>query len=102
MSAAPTASRRHAQRESRIGVIYWAIMLCTVAAMAMVWSSPQNVRWGADLFGAGLLLAAVARVTLPDRSAGMLMTRLRWTDAATLAVLGLGTLAVGIVLPPPS
>jgi hypothetical protein len=97
-----STSRRRAQRQSGTGVVYSLLLLCTVAAMGLVWSSPRDVRWGADLFGAGLLLSAVARVVLPARSAGMLATRQRWTDAVTLTVLGLGTLAVGLVLPPPT
>jgi hypothetical protein len=100
--APASVSRRHAPPESRTGVLYSLIMLCTAAFVGLVWSSPQNVRWGADLLGAGMVLAAVARVTFPERSAGMLATRRRWTDAATLTVLGLGTLAIGLVLPPPS
>lgn len=101
-SASANASRRHAQPESRTGVLYSLIMLCTAVFVGLVWSSPQNVRWGADLLGAGMLLAAVARVACPDRSAGMLATRQRWTDAATLTVFGLGTLVIGLLLPPPS
>jgi hypothetical protein len=95
-------SGRRAARGRRTGVLYWFTLSCTVASMGLVWSSPQNVRWGADLFGAGLLLSAVARIAFPARSAGMLATRRRWTDAATIAAFGIGTLAIGLVLPPPS
>jgi hypothetical protein len=100
--AAAPASRRHAPRGRGTGVLYWFMLSWTVASMGLVWSSPQNVRWGADMFGAGLLLSAAARIAFPARSAGMLATRRRWTDAATIAAFGIGTLAIGLVLPPPS
>jgi hypothetical protein len=101
-AARATVNRRRAREEPRTGGIYAVMLLFTVVAMGLVWSSPRDVRWGADVFGAGMLLAAVARVVLPARSAGMLATRQRLTDAATLAVLGLGTLVVGLALPPPT
>jgi len=101
-SAARATVNRRAREEPRTGGIYTVMLLFTVVAMGLVWSSPRDVRWGADVFGAGMLLAAVARAALPSRSAGMLATRQRLTDAATLAVLGLGTLVVGLALPPPT
>jgi hypothetical protein len=101
-AARASANRRRARSEPRTGGIYTLMLLFTVVAMGLVWSSPRDVRWGADVFGAGMLLAALARVVLPARSAGMLATRQRLTDAATLAILGLGTLVVGLVLPPPT
>jgi hypothetical protein len=52
---------------------------------------------------AGILLAAaVARLALPERRAGMLVSRRRLVDVAMLAALGAGLLAAGLVLPPQS
>jgi multisubunit Na+/H+ antiporter MnhB subunit len=49
---------------------------------------------------AGLLFAtALARLTLPERQAGMLASRRRLTDVAVLTVLGAGLLVAGLLLP---
>jgi Protein of unknown function (DUF3017) len=54
---------------------------------------------GGVLAGAALLAGAVARLFLPARLAGLLATRKRATDVVTLAVLGVGLLVAGLVLP---
>ena len=52
---------------------------------------------------AGILLAAaLARMVLPERRAGMLVSRRRLVDVAILAALGAGLLVAGLVLPPQS
>jgi hypothetical protein len=48
-----------------------------------------------------LLMAAVARLVLPERRAGMLRSRRRLVDVAALGALGAGLLIAGLVLPPP-
>ena len=49
---------------------------------------------------AGLLLAAaVARLVLPERRAGMLASRRRLPDVAAFTVLGVALLAAGLVFP---
>jgi hypothetical protein len=54
---------------------------------------------GGAVGGAALLVAAVARLLLPARLAGLLATRNRATDVITLAVLGAGLVVAGLVLP---
>jgi multisubunit Na+/H+ antiporter MnhB subunit len=46
-----------------------------------------------------LFAAALARLTLPERSAGMLASRSRLTDVAILTALGTGLLVAGLMLP---
>ena len=46
-----------------------------------------------------LLLAALARLALPEQLIGMLGTRQRLTDVAVLATFGFGLLATGLVIP---
>jgi hypothetical protein len=46
-----------------------------------------------------LLIAAVARLALPDRRAGMLSSRRRSLDVAIYAALGLALLAAGLLAP---
>ena len=40
------------------------------------------------------------RLVLPERRAGMLVSRRRLADVATLATFGVGLLVAGLVLPP--
>jgi hypothetical protein len=54
---------------------------------------------GAAVLGVALLAAAVARLLLPARLAGLLATRKRATDVLTLTVFGAGLLIAGLVLP---
>ena len=70
--------------------------------LALVWirRSGQNVRDGTLAVAALLLAAALARLALPERRAGMLASRRRLADVAVLAALGIGLLVAGLVLPP--
>jgi hypothetical protein len=96
-----TESRHRARPDSRAGFLYPALLAWVAIAMGLVWYSPRDVRWGAALAGAGMLIAALGRLGLPASAAGMLATRQRYLDVAALAVLGLGTLVVGLLVPPP-
>jgi hypothetical protein len=49
-----------------------------------------------------VLAAALARIVLPERRAGMLVSRRRLVDVAVLAALGTGLLVAALVLPPQS
>jgi hypothetical protein len=86
--AALTENRHRAQRELRAGFVYPSLLVCVVAAMGLMWYSPRDVRWGAALVGAGMLLTALIRLVLPASAAGMLATRRRCMD-------------VGLLVPPP-
>ena len=94
-------ARRRARHETRTGVVYPALLACFAVAIGLVCYSPRGVRWGAALAGAAMLLAGVLRALRPDSAAGMLATRRRYTDAATLGALGLGMLVMGLLVPPP-
>ncbi|WP_018331019.1 DUF3017 domain-containing protein [Actinomycetospora chiangmaiensis] len=60
-----------------------------VALAAFVWIGLQHWRGGTTILGVALLLAAVLRVALPDRTAGLLAVRPRRTDVITYAAFGL-------------
>jgi hypothetical protein len=47
----------------------------------------------------GGIVAALVRLALPARLAGLLGTRKRVTDVITLAALGAGLIVAGLVLP---
>ncbi len=78
----------------------YGIVICGVA-LALVWMAQggQNVRGGTLAVAGILLAAALVRLVLPERRAGMLASRRRLADVAALAALGIGLLVAGLVLP---
>jgi len=99
--AAPGARRRRASLadRQRFGGAYLVIICGVALSLSYIWRGPQNVR-GGTLAVAGLLLAAaVARLVLPERRAGMLASRRRLADVAAFTVLGVALLAAGLVFP---
>jgi len=86
---------------SIVGVVpYLAVLVATIAGVYIAWQqgSAGGGRGGA-IAGAALLVAAVIRLALPARLAGLLGTRKRVTDVLTLAVFGTGLLIAGLLLP---
>ena len=79
----------------------YGIVVCGLV-LALVWmrQSGQNVRGGTLAVAGILLAAALVRLSLPERQAGMLVSRRRLADAAVLAAFGIGLLVAGLVLPP--
>ncbi len=59
----------------------------------------HGVQSGTLVLAGVLLLAALARLTLPEQLIGMLGARQRLTDVAVLAILGLGLLGTGLAIP---
>ena len=76
-------------------------MVCGLA-LALVWirQSGQNVKGGTLAVAGVMLAAALVRLALPERRAGMLASRRRLADVAVLAVFGIGLVVAGLVLPP--
>ncbi|MGH3394617.1 MAG: DUF3017 domain-containing protein [Streptosporangiaceae bacterium] len=94
--------QRRDQRKDRSRfrqVPYW-LALCGIA-LGLVWirGGERDVRGGTLVIAGVLLAAAVARLGLPDRRAGMLGSRRRILDVAAFAVLGVGLLVAGLVFP---
>jgi len=75
-------------------------VICGVV-LALVWmrQSGQNVRGGTLAVAGIVLAAALVRLALPERRAGMLASRRRLADVAVLAAFGAGLLVAGLVLP---
>jgi hypothetical protein len=79
---------------------YLVVLVCVVAGLYIAWSQGSTGGGrGAVICGIALLVAAIVRLALPARLVGLLGTRKRVTDVLTLAVLGAGLVAVGLVLP---
>jgi hypothetical protein len=103
------ASRERASREpagpvpgtGTVGaVVYLAVLACVAAGLYIAWrlGSAGGGR-GAAVAGGALLVAAIARLVLPARLAGLLASRRRAIDVLTLTVFGAGLLVAGLVLP---
>ena len=95
----PGTPRRAAGRQPWRQLPY-AIVLCG-QALALVWmrQSGQDVRGGTLAVAGILFAAALARLALPERRAGMLASRRRLADVAVLTALGTGLLVAGLMLP---
>jgi hypothetical protein len=76
------------------------VIICGLAGV-VVWMRQGGLSArGGTLAVAGIVLvAALARLTLPERRAGMLVSRSRLADVVILTALGAGVLAAALVLP---
>jgi hypothetical protein len=79
---------------------YWITVTGVVVAVALMWQRALSIRGGTLAVAGIVLAAALARLTLPERRAGMLVSRGRLVDVAVLTALGTGLLVAGLVLPP--
>jgi len=84
-----------------VGVVpYLAVLVCTIAGVYIAWrQGSAGGGQGSVVGGVALLVAAVVRLVLPARLAGLLGTRKRVTDVLTLTIFGVGLLVAGLVLP---
>jgi hypothetical protein len=97
-AAAGSAGRR---RPRLAQLPYLLVLAGAGAALGVIALGPRRVQGGTLVLAGVLLAAALARLLLPDRRAGMLGTRRRVVDVLTLGALGAGLLVAGLVLPPP-
>jgi len=80
---------------------YVAVLIGMAVALAIVGQGVHLVRSGTLVFAGVLLMAALARLVLPERRAGMLSSRRRLLDVAIFGVLGIGLLVGALVVPVP-
>jgi len=78
---------------------YSLVLIGIVLAVVTIRASSHVLKSGTLVLAGVLLLAAVARLCLPDRRAGMLSSRRRLLDVAIFAALGVGLLVAGLVIP---
>jgi hypothetical protein len=88
-------------RPSRSGGLFpYLIIIAGVAAgLFVAGEGSAHASRGAEVAGGTLLLAALARLVLPQRQAGMLASRSKVIDVLAFAALGGGVLALGLILP---
>ena len=87
--------RRHGQ------VAYLGVLVGVAIALVIIGQGVHLVRSGTLVLAGVLLVAAMARLFLPERLAGMLSSRRRLLDVTIFAVLGVGLLVAGLVVPVP-
>jgi hypothetical protein len=93
--------RRPAGRRGRLRQVPYAIVvLGALTSLALTRDHAVGIRGGTLALGGILLVTAVARLVLPERRAGLLVTRRRLVDVPIIGLLGLSLLVAGLVLPP--
>jgi DUF3017 family protein len=80
---------------------YLAVLVGVAVALVIIGQGVHFVRSGTLVLAGVLLVAAVARLVLPERLAGMLSSRRRLLDVAIFGLLGIGLLVAGLVVPVP-
>jgi Protein of unknown function (DUF3017) len=83
-------------------VPYWLVVGGIAAGLLWMRSAKPDARSGTLVMAGVLLAAAITRLILPERRAGMLGSRRRLVDAAAFAALGAGLLVAGLVFPVPA
>ena len=83
-------------------LVYVIVLAGVAAGLAYIWQGPHSVRTGTFILAGALFFAVAARLALPERRVGMLASRRRYIDVTALAILAIGLLVAGLVLPTPS
>jgi hypothetical protein len=78
---------------------YLIVLAGAVTGLFIAWQGSRYAGRGAGVVGGALLVAAVARLALPPRYAGLLASRSKVQDVAGFAVLGAAVLVVAATLP---
>ena len=98
----PRGTANRARQGGRIvgNILYLVVLVCTGVGVYISWHlGSQGGGKGGVVGGTVLLAAALIRLVLPARFAGLLGTRKRVTDVVTLTIFGTGLLVAGLVLP---
>jgi Protein of unknown function (DUF3017) len=78
---------------------YLLVLAIAMAGLLWMWAGGAHAAKGGTLALAGAMFAgALARLVLPENRIGMLASRKRFLDVATMAALGAGLLATGLLL----
>jgi hypothetical protein len=79
------------------GTIYLMVLAASLVGLGIVAAGAW--RTGVGWIGTGLLVAAMARLVLPEEAAGMLRVRRKWSDVLMLTVAGVALLVLSVVVP---
>jgi hypothetical protein len=101
-TGAPRAPAGHRAKPGPSGLAwlpYLIVLAGAAAGMFVAWQGSKYAGRGTGLVGCSLLAAALARLTLPARYAGLLASRRKASDVLAFAVFGAAVLAVALTLP---
>jgi hypothetical protein len=95
----PPAGDHRPRRHPRTlgGVVY--LVVVAAAVVGLVLTAAGRWRTGVGWLGAGMLVAALARLTLSERGAGMLRVRRKWSDVLMLVLAGVALIVLAVVVP---
>ena len=79
------------------GTVYLLVLAAALVGLGIVLAGAW--RTGVGWIGAGLLVAAMARLVLAEEAAGMLRVRRKWSDVLMLTVAGVALIVLSIVVP---
>lgn len=92
-----------AREDAGAGPLAWIPYLLVLAGAALgmflAWQGSKYAGRGTGVLGCSLIVAALARLILPTRYAGLLASRRRTSDVLAFAVFGIAVLAVALTLP---
>jgi hypothetical protein len=101
--AAPTHAHAHADKAAAVHPVSWLPYLVVLAGagagLFFAWQGSRYASPGAALVGGALLGAALGRLLLPTRYAGLLTSRQKAPDVVAFAVFGAAVLALALMLP---
>jgi hypothetical protein len=102
-AAARSQQAAAAPARSWLDQVPYGLVVGGIAA-GLLWmrSAEPDARSGTLVIAGALLAAAVMRLVLPERRAGLLGSRRRLVDAAAFAALGAGLLVAGLIFPAPA
>jgi Protein of unknown function (DUF3017) len=106
--APPRSSHRASSKgasadSSRVGVLgmlpYLLVLAVIAVGLIIAFHGSRFAGRGTALIGGALLAAALARLVLPQRAAGLLAARGKAIDVLAFTVLGGGVLGIALALP---
>jgi multisubunit Na+/H+ antiporter MnhB subunit len=88
---------RHRRPQTFGGAVYLGVLGLTLVGLVITIAGAW--RTGVSWIGSGLVLAAAARLVLPEHRAGMLRVRRKSLDVAMLALAGVALIVLAIIVP---
>jgi len=79
------------------GLVYLGVVAAALVGLTIVLAGAW--RTGLSWIGVGLLFAALTRLVLSERGAGMLRVRRKWSDVLMLSLAGIALIVLTIVVP---
>jgi DUF3017 family protein len=79
------------------GLVYLGVVAAALVGLGIVLAGAW--RTGLSWIGFGLIVAALCRLVLSERGAGMLRVRRKWSDVTMMTLAGVGLVVLSVVIP---